>query len=225
MVLPIRADNRVTSWQFYLLGDTALLAQAPVGDPLANQVALALARRLEAAPPPGFVAAVPAIDTLLVCFEPLLSNHAALITHLRRLLADPAPPAHTAGRLIEIPVRYGGDHGPDLEAVAAQLGLSPAEVVGLHSERPLPVLMIGFAPGYAYLGGLPPALHLPRRATPRSAVPAGSVAIAAGMTGIYPARLPGGWHLIGQTSITLFDPANDPPALLRSGDSVRFMAE
>ena len=224
MVLPILTHNRVASWQFYPLGDTALLAQAPADDPLANQVALSLARRLEANPPPGFIAAVPAIDTLLVCFEPLLSSHAALAAHLLTLLADPAPPMHTAGRLIEVPVRYGGDHGPDLETVAAQLGLSPAEVVALHSDRPLPVLMIGFAPGYAYLGGLPLALHLPRRATPRSAVPAGSVAIATGMTGIYPARLPGGWHLIGQTAIVLFDPAADPPALLRPGDSVRFVA-
>ena len=136
MVLPILTHNRVASWQFYPLGDTALLAQAPADDPVANQVALSLARRLEANPPPGFIAAVPAIDTLLVCFEPLLSSHAALAAHLLTLLADPAPPMHTAGRLIEVPVRYGGDHGPDLETVAAQLGLSPAEGVALHSDRP-----------------------------------------------------------------------------------------
>jgi KipI family sensor histidine kinase inhibitor len=211
-------------WHFSPLGDTALLAQAPAGDPRANQVALALARQLEAAPPPGFVAAVPAIDTLLICYEPLLSDYAALSGHLRGLLAGPLPASAGQGQLVEVPVRYGGAHGPDLEAVAAQLGLSPAEVVALHCGQPLPVLMLGFAPGYAYLGGLPAALHLPRRASPRSAVPAGSVAIAAGMTGIYPARLPGGWHLIGQTDMTLFDPAAEPPALLRPGDNVRFVA-
>ena len=121
-------------------------------------------------------------------------------------------------------MRYGGEDGPDLDEVAVRLGLAPREVVAIHCEAIHRVLMIGFAPGYPYLGGLPPQLHLPRRATPRKAVPAGSVAIAAGMTGIYPARLPGGWHLIGRTEQRLFDPQAERPCLLEPGDDVRFVA-
>jgi KipI family sensor histidine kinase inhibitor len=108
--------------------------------------------------------------------------------------------------------------------VAATLGLAPAEVVALLVAAPLRVMMIGFAPGYPYLGPLPAALQLPRRATPRQRVPAGSVAIAAGLAGIYPAALPGGWHLVGRTDARLFDPQADPPALLAPGDYVQFVA-
>lgn len=211
------------SWRFSALGDGALLAEADGDHERANRAALALAAALEADPPPGFVAAVPAIASLLVCFDPLRCAHAALEARLRALLAGPPAAQEGAGRLVELPARFGGDDGPDLEEAAAALGMAPAELVARLCAAPLRVMMIGFAPGYPYLGPLPAELHLPRRATPRAAVPAGSVAIAAGLAGVYPARLPGGWHLLGRTELRLFDPAADPPAALAPGDLVRIV--
>jgi KipI family sensor histidine kinase inhibitor len=122
-----------------------------------------------------------------------------------------------------VPAIYGGEFGPDLESVTEQLRLSPAEVVARHTASIQSVYMIGFAPGFAYVGDLPAELALPRRATPRERVPAGSVAIAGRQTGIYPRSTPGGWHLIARTPINLFDPARDPPAYLRPGDRVQFI--
>jgi KipI family sensor histidine kinase inhibitor len=209
-------------WHISPLGDTALLAEADGDHAAANRIALAAAAALEADPPPGFVAAVPAIASLLVCLDPLRGDPLALEPRLRALLAAPAPAA-AAGRLVELPARFGGEHGPDLEEAAAALGLAPDDLVARLCAAPHRVMMIGFAPGYPYIGPLPPELRLPRRATPRAAVPPGSVAIAAGLAGVYPARLPGGWHLIGRTAARLFDPSAEPPALLAAGDMVRFV--
>ena len=129
------------------------------------------------------------------------------------------------GRDIEIPVAYGGEHGPDLADVAAHTGLSAAEVVRRHAAAEYVVYLLGFLPGFAFLGGLPTALATPRRAVPRTAVPAGSVGIGGEQTGIYPLRSPGGWHLIGRTEVALFDPLAASPTLLRPGDRVRFVVE
>lgn len=205
-----------------LMGEAALLVRWPAevaaaGAPLAAMAAL------QQDSLPGVIDLVPAIDSLLVCFDPLTTDRDQLTARLSDLAAHPPLTALPAGRKVVIPVHYGGADGPDLAEVAAQAGLTPDEVIALHTATEQRVLMIGFAPGYPYLGWLPPALHLPRRATPRVAVPAGSVAIAAGMTGIYPSILPGGWHLIGRTEARLFDPAADPPALLQPGDRVRFV--
>lgn len=218
------------TWTISPFGDTGLLLEtADDGAGTANRAALALAAALEAAPPLGFVAAVPAIASLLVVFDPLQLSYAELEAQLRTLIAElPAAQTHSPadaappGRVVPIPVRYGGAAGPDLQEAAATLQLTPAELIALHTAAPYRVMMIGFAPGYPYIGPLPPALHLPRRATPRAAVPAGSVAIAAGLSGIYPTQLPGGWHLIGRTDVRLFDPAADPPSLLMPGDYVQF---
>ncbi len=205
-----------------LLGDSAFLVRWPT-ELAAAGASLAAMAALAADPPAGLVDLVPAIDSLLVCFDPLAADDRQLSERLQTLAAQPPLQSLPTGREVVIPVRYGGDDGPDLEAVAQQLRLTPAEVIALHTATELRVMMIGFAPGFPYLGWLPPALHLPRRTTPRIAVPAGSVAIAVGMTGIYPATLPGGWHLIGRTEVRLFDPAVDPPTLLQPGDRVRFV--
>jgi KipI family sensor histidine kinase inhibitor len=122
-----------------------------------------------------------------------------------------------------IAVRYGGDAGPDLDAVAERTGLTPSAVVELHASVTYLVHMLGFAPGFAYLGTLPAALELPRRAEPRTHVPAGSVAIAGRQTAVYPFATPGGWHLIGRTDEPMWDPGADPPARLRPGMRVRFV--
>lgn len=206
------------------MGEGALLLDADPAIPLANRVVLTLGELLARAELPGVESAVPAISSLLVVFDPLLLAPAALRAHLEALLARVSPAPAAPERVIEIPVRYGGDDGPDLEEVAALLALRPAEVVALHCAEVFRVMMVGFAPGFPYIGPLPAALDLPRRSTPRTAVPAGSVALAAGLTGIYPARLPGGWHVIGRTERRLFDPTADPPALLAAGDGVRFVA-
>lgn len=186
----------------------------------------ALAAALEAAPPAGLVGLTPGYTSLLVQFDPLVAEAqpmAAAIRDVLRALIQVAverPP----GRVRHIPTVYGGECGPDLEHVARRLRLSPAEVVSRHTGTEQIVYMIGFAPGFPYLGDLPAELALPRRATPRERVPAGSVAIAGRQTGIYPRSTPGGWHLLGRTPLVLFDPARDPPAYLRPGDRVRFVA-
>lgn len=212
------------AWSFTPLGEAALLAEARTDDhAAANRAALAAAAALAASPMPGLSAVVPAIASLLVCFDPLVLSHATVAARLRTLLAAPSLDGPSAGRVVRITVRYGGEDGPDLEEVAATLGMTPSDVVAAHTAQPLRVMMIGFAPGFPYLGPLPPSLQLPRRATPRTAVPPGSVAIAAGLSGIYPAQLPGGWHLIGRTALRLFDPYAEPPALLAPGDLVQFV--
>jgi KipI family sensor histidine kinase inhibitor len=211
-------------WVFRPMGDAALLMEASDDTGEANRVALDLAGALEAGPPAWLRAVVPAIASLLVCFDPLAIGPADVEAHLGALLAAARAGGPGAGRVVRVPVRYGGADGPDLEEASRALGLGPDEVVALHCAGPYRVMMIGFAPGYPYIGPLPEALRIPRRATPRSAVPAGSVAIAAGLSGIYPARLPGGWHLIGRTELRLFDPQADPPATLAPGDMVQFVA-
>uniref|UniRef100_UPI00140E6FB0 5-oxoprolinase subunit PxpB n=1 Tax=Paenibacillus turpanensis TaxID=2689078 RepID=UPI00140E6FB0 len=124
---------------------------------------------------------------------------------------------------VSIPVIYGGEHGPDLQEAASRCGLSEDEVIRLHSSRSYEVCMLGFAAGFPYLLGLPPELAVPRRGTPRTKVPAGSVAIGGVQTGIYPSELPGGWSIIGRTPLKLFDAYREPQALLRAGDRVRFV--
>jgi inhibitor of KinA len=131
---------------------------------------------------------------------------------------------HAAGRLLTIPVCYGGEWGLDLDAVGAAHGLSVEEVVSLHCGAEYFVSAVGFTPGFPYLGGLPERLHTPRRKTPRTRVPAGTVAIGGTQTGIYPFETPGGWNLIGRTPWRLFDPYARPPALCQVGDRVRFQS-
>ncbi|MEZ4456793.1 MAG: 5-oxoprolinase subunit PxpB [Gemmatimonadales bacterium] len=161
--------------------------------------------------------------TLTVHFDPALTAFATLRDQVATALAGAEPPPpETAGRLVEIPVRY---EGPDLADVAARTGLTEADVVARHTGREYRVALLGFVPGFAYLGPLDPALVLPRRAPPRTRVPAGSVAIAGEQTGIYPAATPGGWHLLGTTDLVMFDPTLDPPCPLAVGDRVRFVAE
>src|SRR5690606_29661814 len=130
----------------------------------------------------------------------------------------------TAGREINIPVCYGGEFGPDLDEVALHAGISTGEVIALHTQSANLVFMLGFAPGAPYIGIHDERLNIPRRASPRTAVPPGSVAVANRQSMLYPSRLPGGWHIIGATPLALFDPACTPSALLQPGDRVRFVA-
>jgi 5-oxoprolinase (ATP-hydrolysing) subunit B len=183
--------------------------------------AQALAAALLDAPIPGVLASVPGLGSLLVELDPLAADIDAVRGELARRLEMPEAPPET-GRLRAIPVVYGGEMGSDLPDVAALTGLPVAEVVARHAGTELRVLFDGFAPGFAYLGALPSELQVPRLDTPRTRTPAGSVAIAGSMSGVYPAALPGGWRVIGRTPVTLFDPRRDPPAYLLPGDRVRF---
>jgi inhibitor of KinA len=168
---------------------------------------------------------VPTYRSLLVLFDPLRVDRAALAERIAALAPDGggAPPIAAPLRLVQVPVCYGGELGPDLEAVAQRARLSPAEVIRLHAAPAYLVYMLGFTPGFPYLGGMSRALATPRLATPRTHVPAGAVAIGGEQTGIYPIASPGGWRLIGRTPLRLFDPAAPSPFLLAPGDRVRFL--
>ena len=168
---------------------------------------------------PGIISVLPAARTVLVEFDPSVLAVAAL----RELLAeaDTVPASEQADTtVLELPVRYDG---ADLASVAEQVGISTDELVRLHSDREYTVRFCGFSPGFGYLSGLDERLRLPRLATPRPAVPAGSVAIAGEFTGVYPRSSPGGWRLLGSTEVPLFDLARDPPAVLAPGIRVRFV--
>jgi KipI family sensor histidine kinase inhibitor len=170
--------------------------------------------------------AVPAYASLLVRFDGLQLDWSEVKAVLGDLALEAAGTTDpdVDGSELEIPVRYGGTAGPDLAGVADRLGLSSSRVIELHSRQPYQALMLGFSPGFAYLGLLPPELRLPRRDTPRTSVPAGSVAIAGEQTAVYPNATPGGWHLIGRTDLRLWDASRDPPAAIRPGMRVRFRA-
>ena len=168
--------------------------------------------------PPGMVDAVPGYRTVLIVADPaqagVLDDLAAGLPELE------LPPAEAvAGETVEIPVSYDGE---DLPEVASLTGLEPEEVVRRHTAPEYTVAFLGFSPGFPYLVGLDPALEVPRRDTPRTSIPAGSVGLAGNQTGIYPTASPGGWQLIGHTEVTLFDPTRDPPALLAPGTRLRF---
>ena len=167
---------------------------------------------------PGVTELVPGYRTLLVVADP---THAGTLDELAATLPGlELPPAEAlAGDPVEIPVRYDGE---DLEEVARLTGLDADEVVRRHTAPTYTVAFLGFSPGFPYLVGLDPALEVPRRDTPRTSIPAGSVGLAGTQTGIYPTASPGGWRLIGRTEVTLFDPARDPPALLAPGGRLRF---
>ncbi len=183
---------------------------------------LKLLRLLEAEPIPSVRNLHPAYTSILIVFDPLTQDHSnlqrILTQHIARLdsVALPGP------RTVEIPVYYGGEHGPDLLDLAALHRLTPDRVIALHSSASYIVYFVGFVPGFAYLGGLPPELATPRLESPRKRVPKGSVAIGGTHTGVYPFETPGGWRLIGRTPLDIFDPDSAELSLLRIGDHVRF---
>jgi KipI family sensor histidine kinase inhibitor len=205
-------------------GECALLVRLERGPTRAAQArVLALLAALDAAPPTGLYELVPAYASLLIAFDPLATTPEAIERAVHAAQAAAAPTHGQRGRLVRIPVRYGGEDGPDLEDVARLVGLSAAEVVRRHAAARYRVGFLGFVAGFPYLTGLPAELSVPRLASPRVHVPAGSVALAGRQAGIYAVGSPGGWRVVGWTPLRIFDPAADPPALLRPGDRVRFV--
>ncbi|HEX6250359.1 MAG TPA: 5-oxoprolinase subunit PxpB [Gemmatimonadaceae bacterium] len=199
------------------LGESAFLIELGEGGPAR---AGALAAQLRDAPPAGVLDAVAAYDTVAVYFDPLACSPEELGALLLRELQGVSAPRQ--GRAVEHVIRVTYD-GEDLDLVADRTGLSRADVIGIHAAGQYSVLAIGFVPGFAYLGELDDRLSIPRRETPRTRVPAGSVAIAGRQTAVYPFTTPGGWHIIGRTDARMFDPTRSRPSLLAVGDSVRFV--
>jgi inhibitor of KinA len=211
-------------------GDSAQMLELRESlDLAANRVAQRVADRIRAMPPDGVTDVVAGIVTVTVYFAAATALEAsarregvshALLAALADISADAAPHERPP---LEIPVCYDARYAPDLGAVAAATGLSGEEVIRRHAASTHRVLMIGFAPGFPYIGGLDSKLTVPRRATPRARVEAGSVAIANGQTVIYPFATPGGWNVIGRTPLALFDPAREPASVLQAGDRLAFI--
>ena len=178
---------------------------------------------LDAEPPAGVVDLSPAYASILLRFDPRTTDHERLGDEVRRRLGrlGTAPP--TEGRLVEIPVCYGGELGPDLEEVARFAGIPPEDAAARHAEQIYKVFFLGFSPGFAYMGIVPEAIACPRLAQPRRLVPAGSVGIAGSQTGVYPFATPGGWRIVGRTPLAMFDAARDPMSRLQIADRVRFV--
>lgn len=201
-----------------------LIELEPVIDPVINQRAIMLASRIRARAARGVRDVAPGYSTLGVHFDPLQTDLAALEAAIESDFASLASLQDVSERIvIDIPVRYGGEGGPDLEAVAKFAGCSPADVIARHSARTYRAYMLGFVPGFAYLGRVDESIAAPRHRVPRERVPAGSVGIAGLQTGVYPVESPGGWQLIGHTTTVMFDSNRRPPSLLAAGDMVRFV--
>ena len=215
--------------RLFPMGDQALVVE--FGDRIDSTLSLhiaSLAAQLRESRLPGVTDIVPAYTTLALHYDPAAlgggtSPYEALAEALSAWLNDPSAGEQATGRTVEIPVCYGGAYGEDLETLAHARGLSVDEAIALHSATTYHVHMLGFVPGFAYLGGLDARLAMPRRDSPRPRVPAGSVGIGGEQTGVYPLETPGGWQIIGRTPLQLFQPQVMPPCLLSAGDTVRFV--
>jgi len=217
---------------FQPMGDRCLIIEFESRvDPEINARVRSLAEYLLAHPIAGVVDVVPAFTTVAIHYRPEAVGDGApneppylrLCRSIERILAQGVTRTHAGARVVDVPVCYGGEFGPDLDEVAVLRELTPQQVIELHAASPHQVYMLGFAPGFPYLGGLDPRLEMPRRATPRTKVAAGSVAIAREQSAIYSIETPGGWNLLGRTPLRLFTPEADPPCLLQPGDNVRFV--
>lgn len=211
------------SLRYRLMGDRVLIVE--LGDEISPEVNLQvrkLALTLEENLPEGLVEIVPTYRSLLIVYDPLKIGLTTLQHRIEDLQSEMDGIQIPEPKTMKTPVVYGGEYGPDLEWVAQYHRIAPEEVIRLHSSTTYQVYMIGFTPGYPYMGELPQKLVTPRRETPRTMIPAGSVGIAQRQTGIYPVESPGGWQIIGRTPLKLFDPTQSPPTLLQVGDQVKF---
>ena len=189
-----------------------------------NARVTALNQRIKEEKLKGIVETIPTFRSLLIYYDPLQTSYRKLSARLKRLTRQTKEAVQGDKRIIQIPVCYGGAYGEDMQDVCAHTGLSQEEVVKLHTGTDYLIYMLGFLPGFPYLGGLNERLATPRLKDPRKAIPAGAVGIGGEQTGIYPISSPGGWRLIGQTPIPLFDSRRKPPILYQAGDYIRFRA-
>jgi len=215
----------VNDFRIVPAGDAALVVEFEARiDPSVNARAIQLAEALQAARVPGVLDVVPTFRSVAIYFDPLRTNGDALLAQVDAEAAKPSSDTDTGRPAVRVPVCYGGELGPDLAAVAAFSHLSEAEVIAAHTARTYRAFMVGFVPGFAYLGIVEERIAMPRRATPRVRVPVGSVGIAGVQTGIYPMETPGGWQLLGRTPLKPFDPDRAEPFLIKAGDAVQFYA-
>jgi inhibitor of KinA len=206
-------------------GDSCVSLQfAAAIDPVVNAHCIGLAAVLETRALRGVRDVVPTYNAVTVHFDPLATDRLVLNAEIERLAAATPAASDSGARIVEIPVTYGGAVGPDLSVVAAFAKCSEEEVVRLHTEVRYRVYMLGFLPGFAYMGSVPRQIAMPRLDTPRMRVAAGSIGIAGEQTGIYPCDTPGGWRIIGRTASKVFDAGRAEPSLLKAGDYVTFIA-
>jgi inhibitor of KinA len=206
-------------------GDSALVVEFEARiDPAVNARVIALAETIQASALAGVRDVVPTYRSVAIHFDPLRTDLDALTACVEREAAGAVKSSDIARAPLRIPVCYGGEFGPDLPAVAAYARISEDEAVRVHTSATYRVFMLGFVPGFAYMGIVDPRIAMPRHAVPRVRVPARSVAIAGVQTGIYPAETPGGWQLIGRTPVKPFDPDRAEPFLMKAGDAVQFYA-
>lgn len=205
-------------------GDSALnLEFARIITPETSTMIRIAAQNLTDDPLDGIIELVPTFCSLMVYYDPLVVSFDELSLRLRSKLRDLGPADAYAKKVVEIPVCYGGEFGPDIQTVADHAKLTVSEVIELHSSRDYLIDMLGFLPGFAYLGGLDERLHTPRLATPRTLIEAGSVGIGGAQTGIYPLPSPGGWQIIGRTPLRPYDPDREEPILYAAGEYLRFI--
>jgi len=208
---------------YLFMGDRGLLLE--FGEGIGHEVndrVRRMALTIQAEAIEGIIETVPTYRSLLVIYNPLTLPIDPLKKRLQKIEEGLRETSFPEPKLTRIPAAYGGPYGPDMEDVAKHCGISTEEVIRLHTSKPYFIYMIGFMPGYPYMGELPETLIMPRLKTPRLSVPKGSVAIAQKQTGIYSMESPGGWQIIGRTPIELFNPEEKPPALLQMGDLVQF---
>jgi KipI family sensor histidine kinase inhibitor len=212
-------------YSIHPFGDSALIVEA--AEEISGSINAwihALARVLESARPDGLLELIPAYNSLLAVYDPLIAEYRSMEAEVRKLIAGTVPATEAGAVIVDIPVCYEQPYAPDLEELAHRTGLSCGEVVAMHGEPLYLVYMLGFTPGFPYLGGMSDRIATPRRSSPRTRIPAGSVGIAGSQTGIYPIASPGGWNIIGRTPVVLFDSRKNPPALLAPGQRLRFRA-
>ena len=208
---------------FRITGDCGLLVEyGQAIDPAVNQKVRSMAIVMQNDMPDGVIEIIPTYRSILIYYDPLITNPSNLEKTLTALESNLSAIEIPPPKVVEIPVCYGDEFGPDIERVAHSHNLTLQEVIDLHSGTEYLIYMVGFTPGFPFLGGLPEVLHTPRLKTPRTLVPKGSVGIANGQTGIYPIASPGGWQLIGKTPKRLFAPERSNPFLYQAGDCIRF---
>lgn len=207
------------------VGDSALLVELTQEiSPKVNRQIKAILSLIEERPIEGVSDIVPGFSSLLIHYDARKLSYQSMFEALQSRLSAENTVADDQRRIIEIPVCYGGLYGPDLDFVAAQAGMTAEEVIKCHTDRDYLIYMLGFLPGFPYLGGLDERLHTPRLANPRLSIEAGSVGIGGSQTGIYPLKSPGGWQLIGRTPVKTYDPERKQPILFEAGDYIRFKA-
>lgn len=206
-------------------GDSSILLQfGNTIDPAINRKIAATVQLMREQHINGVTDVIPAFCSLLINYDPRVISYEQIKRRMEALVKIDVTAGDTRKRVFEIPVCYGGEYGPDIQNIADHAGMSVEEVIQIHTSRDYLIYMLGFLPGFTYLGGLDERIHTPRLANPRIRIPAGSVGIGGSQTGIYPMDSPGGWQLMGLTPVKTYDPDREVPILVEAGDYIRFVA-